>query len=549
MSAAPTKHSIWSIYPIPLFTLLVVFLLCVFFFSPTSVTLDGYSHLYEGRVLSWMLGSHPGVHSYFSYNSFLLPNWLSALLLAALSSIVPNELALKILIVLSSGLLLSSLYYCMDATPWPREQRAQVLIVLLPFALNTFLTLGFFGFLISSSMCLFVLGILFRRRPTTPWHLQLVAACLLLVAYFAHPLPVILSFLFPCAQFIAEFIVHGRDGLSRFTLKRLIFDLWPWALPACVIPSFYLRLAKAGQPHTYSVAETVKNRVLLLARDAVLFISPTPSCGTLFIALLAILSASVLLHPRKLFEQNRLRFTSLAVLIVLTVFLYLFVPSAVGDGQGIANRILLFSVLFLVLLALVNGAVDAQWLRLCSLVAALSVIGFAAEYLQAARELAPAVAELRSTMVRVPKYSRILILGYRLTPSCKRLPLLDRTVPEDHWALASTLENQLIVLNDYQARTSHFPLKYLKVRPEGSNDEVNSNSGQQRAAWLQVLSNDPDADFVVSWGTPSGGSTCTATPVEPPFEEELRSRYDLVFAKQDASRVQLWRKHGKADQE
>lgn len=541
LNIAPKKHSIWSIYPIPLFTLLAVFLLYVFFFAPTSVTLDGYSHLYGAKVVSWMLGGHPGVHSYFSYNSLLLPNWLCTLLLAGLSSIVSNELALKILIVLSEMLLLSSLYYCIDATTYDRQQRAQVLIVLLPFASNAYLTLGFYGFLISSSMCLFVLGLLLRHRLRMPLHLQLVTACLLLVAYFSHPLPVILSFLFPCAQFFAEVVVQGRDGLRRSALKRLVFDLWPWALPACVIPWFYLRLAKAGEPHAYSVTETVKGRVLALARDAVLSLSPTLSCGTLFIALLGILSASVLLHPGKLFVQNRLRFTSLTVLIVLTMVLYLFVPGAVGDGLGIANRILLFSVFFLVLLALMNGVVDAQFLTLCSLVAALSVIGFAAEYLHASKELAPAVAELRLAMVRVPKYSRILILGYRLTPFCKRLPLLDSSVPEDHWAMASTLENQLIVLNDYQARTSHFPLKYLRSRPEGSNEEVDLNSAQQRAAWLEVLSNDPDADFVVSWGMPSGGN-CTATPVGPPFEEALRIEYDLVFAKQDASRVQLWRK-------
>jgi hypothetical protein len=148
-------------------------------------------------------------------------------------------------------------------------------------------------------------------------------------------------------------------------------------------------------------------------------------------------------------------------------------------------------------------------------------------------------------MVRVPEHSRILILGYRLTPSCKRWPLLDMTVPERHWALASILERQLIVLNDYEARTSHFPLKYSRLRPKGSIDETDVNSEQKRAAWLEVLSNDPDADFVVSWGAPSGPSNCaTAEPVGPPFEEVLRIKYDLVFVKQDTSRVELWRKRG-----
>jgi hypothetical protein len=545
LTATPKKHSIWNVYPVTLFAVLAVFLLYVFFFAPASVTLDGYSHLYGAKVLSWMLEGYPEVHSYFSYNSLLLPNWLCALLLAALSSIVSNELALKILIVLSGMALLSSLYYCIDATPYHRQQRAQVLIVLLPFASNAYLTFGFYGFLLSSSMCLFVLGLILRHGLRMSLHLQLLTASLLLVAYFSHPLPVILSFMFPCAQFIAEVVVQRRDGLRRSGLDRLAFALWPWSLPACLILWFYLRLAEAGQPHTYSVTENVRGRAIALARDAVLYISPTPSCGTLFIALLSVLLVGMLLRPRRLFVKNRLRFTTLTVLIVSSMVFYLLVPSAVGDGSDIDNRVLLFSAFFLVLLVLIGGALDAQFLTVCSLIAALSVIGFGAEYLHVSKELAPAVAELRLAMVRVPEHSRILILGYRLTPSCKRWPLLDMTVPERHWALASILERQLIVLNDYEARTSHFPLKYLRLRPKGSIDETDVNSEQKRAAWLEVLSNDPDADFVVSWGAPSGPSNCaTAEPVGPPFEEVLRIKYDLVFVKQDTSRVELWRKRG-----
>ena len=545
LTATPQKHSIWSVYPMTLFAALAAFLFYVYLFAPAAVTLDGYSHLYGAKLLSWMLQGYPEVHSYFSYNSPLIPNWLCALLLAALSSIFSNELALRILIIMSGAALLFSLYYCIDATSYRPQQRAQVLIVLLPFASNAYLTFGFYGFLISSSMCLFVLGLMLRHGLRRSLRLQLVAACLLLVAYFSHPLPVILSFMFPFSQFVAEVVFQGRDGLRRSALTRFIFSLWPWALPACLILWFYLRLAEAGQPHAYSITENVRGRAIALARDAVLYISPTPSCGTLLVALLSILLAGILLRSRTPFVQNRLRIATLTVLIVSSMFFYLLVPSAVGDGLEIESRLLLFSAFFLVLLALIGGALSPQFLTVCSLIAALSVIGFGAEYLHVSRELAPAVAELRLAMVRVPEHSRIFILGYRLTPSCERWPLLDMTVPERHWALSSILERQLIVLNDYQARTSHFPLKHVRLQPKGSIDEADVISEQKKAAWFEVLNNDPDADFVVSWGAPSGPSNCTtAPPVVPPFEEVLRINYDLVFVNQETSRVQLWRKRG-----
>src|ERR1035437_291356 len=176
LAADPKKHSIWSLCPVPLFALLVVFLLYVFLFAPVTVTLDGYSHLYTAKVLGEMLGGHPEVHGLFYYNSPLLPNWLCPLLLVALSNIVPNELALKLLIVLIGISLLSSLYFCIDVTGYDRHQRAQVLIVLLPFALNAFLTLGFYGFLISTSMCFFVLGLILRHGLRMPLRLQCVTA-------------------------------------------------------------------------------------------------------------------------------------------------------------------------------------------------------------------------------------------------------------------------------------------------------------------------------------------------------------------------------------
>jgi hypothetical protein len=183
-----------------------------------------------------------------------------------------------------------------------------VLILLLPFALNAFLTLGFYGFLISSSICLFVLGLILHHGLSMPLRLQCVTACLLLVAYFSNPLPVVISFLFPCAYFIAEAITHGRDGWrhSVTALKRHVFDIWPWLPPACLLPWFYLRLSKAGQPDPSSLALNVRNRTMALARDALLAIAPTSRVRTLFIALI-ILLVGALLRLQKLSLHDRLR--------------------------------------------------------------------------------------------------------------------------------------------------------------------------------------------------------------------------------------------------
>ena len=545
------KCSVWSLSPVLLFAFLIALLLYVFLFAPVTITLDGYSHLYLGEALRLMLGGQPQFHGAFSYNSILVPNWLDTLLLAALSAIFASELALKLQIVLIGTVLISSLYFCIDATLYHRRQRAQILIVLLPFTLNAFLSLGFYDFLISSSLCLFVLGLVLRHGLGMPLRLQCVTACLLLVAYFAHPVPVIISFLYPCAYFIADAFIHWRDGWRCYfakALKRNALGSWPWLFPACMLTWFYLRLSRVSgwpgaQPAAGSTTFTWLHRIVALARDAFLPISPTPDVAALLNALLSILLVGVLLCPRKLFAHSPLRFTILTALLVSIMGTFLIAPDQVGDGSGIVDRFLLHFAIILVLLALSSGVFNARLLTLCSLVAALAVIGFAGEYLLISRRMAPQVAEVRSAMESIPRHSRILIMAYRMTPSpCPGPHLLNMTSPERHWAMAGALKNELIVLNDYQADFSHFPLKYLTSRDAGIINEVDTSSEQNRAAWFEALNSDPDVDFVLSWGI-SRDPACSNS-IDPPFEEALKNRYDMVFFRQGSSRVELWRKRG-----
>jgi hypothetical protein len=227
----------------------------------------------------------------------------------------------------------------------------------------------------------------------------------------------------------------------------------------------------------------------------------------------------------------------------------LVVPDQVGDGSFIVDRFFLHAAIFLVLLAL-TGGFNARLLTLCSVVAALSVIGFAWEYLLASKRLAPEVTEVRMAMESVPRYSRILIMGYRMTPSsCSGLPLLQRAVPERHWAVVGALKNELLVMNDILPNTSFFPVKYLTSRYVGvldevnfSNDDVDWSGKQKRAAWLEILKSDPDIDFVLSWGI-SRVPNCKDSAY-PPFEEELKNRYEMVLFKLGTSRVEVWRKRG-----
>ena len=125
-------------------------LLVVVFLSPSvTPTLDGYSHLYGGHILARRLAGDRNVAAYFDYNFPLLPNWLLPLTLAALSSIVPQSIALKLVVLFVAGALYGALYYAAGRGGMDWNRRALSALVLLPFSLNAYLTLGFYGFLCS----------------------------------------------------------------------------------------------------------------------------------------------------------------------------------------------------------------------------------------------------------------------------------------------------------------------------------------------------------------------------------------------------------------
>jgi hypothetical protein len=449
--------------------------------------------------------------------------------------------------------LFASLCFCVRPAQQSRHERAQTLLVLLPFALNSFLILGYYGFLISASLCFFVLGLLIRHGLTLPVRLQCVSACLLLAAYVSHPFPVAISFLFPCAWVLASALARRREvGLASAATARDALAMWPWLPPALLVVWFSLRLTAVEAPRGAAAAVGVTSRVVATARGAVLSISPGASAGTanspgtypptawLSVALLVLLLVAVLMHRRQLGARDSVRSFALTVLVIASLALSLIVPDRVGDGSGIVMRVLFHAAVFLVLLALVSGALGPRLSALCALVASLIAIGFAREYQLAASRLAPALAEVRAAMQRIPVHSRILILGYRMTPLCEGGPLLKMTFPERHAAMSGALANELIVLNDYQAHTSHFPLRHVNARYEDAVDEFSTYSAAQQAAWLEILRARSDVDWVVSWGL-SGDPLCRTT-VGSPYEYSLRGSFERVRLEEGASRVALWRR-------
>lgn len=104
--------------------------------------------------------------------------------------------------------------------------------------------------------------------------------------------------------------------------------------------------------------------------------------------------------------------------------------------------------------------------------------------------------------------------------------------------MLETISRELIVLNDYEPATEHFPVQYREQRFSSIAHEFDFTAAR-KAARVQALDSAEAGTFVVSWGVPSGGTDCGAW-VEPPLQADLRRHYALRYQSEGNSRVQVW---------
>ena len=200
-------------------------------------------------------------------------------------------------------------------------------------------------------------------------------------------------------------------------------------------------------------------------------------------------------------------------------------------------------MLILAILALRAEPFQPRLVMTCGVLCSIIVTAFAGEYLLVSRRLTPAVAGLEEVMSVIPQGSRILSLNYRATPSCPGWPLLERAMPESHWATGVAAARNLIVLNNYEALSRDFPLVYRQTNiGMNAGDELDLKDGSKLSAWSDMLrTNALNSDFVVLWGVPSGVA-CSSPPVTPPLEDALKVRYDRVVSVSEVSRAEVWKR-------
>ena len=515
-------------------------LLVTMVMAPVPVSLDGPSHVYSAVVIRHLLAGDRLYLESFQFSSPFIPNWLASVVAAGIALPGVTRWSIVVMNAIIIFFMAMALYYLIrrsGSTLRTPEHRYYILTILMPLASNVFVILGYWGFLMSAGLCFIAVGLLQDARLV--WH-RILAPILVLLGFWAHPVPVILTALIPVAGF-ARVILEARGsgrGTAKMLAARFGADILPWCIAGVLFAGFMpvLLAHNTTAEEPINVLSQVAHRVLGLARpEALSEVWPSSLAGGVFIVYVAVLGVGTFAPSvEHVFRRQ------LTVFLLMLLSLYLIVPDEVGSASDILRRILWMGIVVICVIS-VSGALalNLWYLRSCAICAATITILVGAQYLFASRQMEPAVQEFRNALANVPRGSKTLLLSYRVTPHCSRSSILEQTVPERHWALLEMIPRQLIVLNDYEPSKDYFPVNYREKRFDSITDEFKFTI-RKEAAWRRALDSAAMGTFVLSWGVPSDRTAGCEDWVEAPLHDDLLRHYELRYENANHSRVQVW---------
>jgi hypothetical protein len=462
----------------------------VFRYLPTQ---DGPAHLGTAVILKDYGAPGTRYHEFMEVRLEPLPNWTSQLLLAGLMFVVPPLVAEKLLVSAYVLALAGGLRYVAGAL----GQRTRPLSLAgLLFVFNRCLWLGFYNFLFSLVLCWWVLGY-WLRRAQVGISTALTLALLLVALFFTHLVGLLVA-----AAALAWLAVTARQQRGQ----KL-----GWVAVAC-LPAGLLALdylwgsgffrgdgaTRLGDHAWHQLTQQGWWDWLAqdLARlDAELFARQSQGAliGSMALAMYAALAAVTILTRKTAdaADQQPPPRWPLAVLAVVFAWGYLLAPQHVGAEHGGFLKARLALLPPLLLLACFREPVaPAGRLALRALIMVALIVNLILVTQRFAAD-SEDLAEYTAAGAVVGS-GKVLFVSQDITPSThNRGELADPLLHASHYYCLGTGN---VNLDNYQAATRHFPLKFR----EGVS------RGRGAFAWYERRQ---DVDVIVSWD---------AGQVEPP---------------------------------
>jgi hypothetical protein len=423
-----------------------------FHYLPTQ---DGPSHLYNARIIKEYGGSAAGYEAFFELRNEPLPNLTSHLLLAALLYLLPPLLAEKVLVSLYVVGFAGAFRYFLGA--FGTRCRPLSWAGLL-FVYNRCFWMGFYNYCLSVALLWFILGYCLRRRAT----LSLPQAAALMLLFTAEFFTHLIGFFLAGAGALAIAVLAPPRRLVTPILIALA------ALPpTCLALDYFDRTGFFQSRSALRIVDYPKARLSgyrtettfsqdLAALDSELFeyhAGADLPFGLLLLPYCALLVAFQVSGGRAPSNGARPGWYFPALFGLFALIGYLLVPNHLGfDHGGFLKARLAMLPPLAWLACLREPARPVQQLIARGAVVFLLVVNLAlvADTIDAGNQ---AVAQYTAGIEAVGSGHRLFVIQ----PDLRQRPLVD---PLLHAADYYCLVNDNVNLDNYEASTPHFPLKF-----------------------------------------------------------------------------------------
>ncbi len=487
--------------------LLVLHLVPVWAF-PYFASQDGPSHVYNARVMwEYRDPERASLREYFTLNERPEPNLAGHGLLAAplfaVSPVAAEKLFLSLYVLL---LPLAALY----ALRGIRPESGFLVVLAFPFVYSHSLHMGFYNFVLSLPMFLFVVGFWLRRRDRFGARETLGMAALMVAVYFSHLLSVVMACLAVGALAAWFALLDGVGSAGgrpswRVVLRSLVVRVrGPFfaSVPAVALTAAYVFRQRSSPPQLPSGAEILDRAVRLAGFDGIVSFSKAEVVPSL--ALVGVFSAAGLY-----FVVAKLRgarpwspWDGFLVLVAGFTVLYFLAPEGGLGGGIIAPRLTLF--VFLAWLLWLGGQSYSPAMRRGIRVAGvgITVLLFALHW-RKYEELTGYYEEYVSAARFVEPNSTLLALTFSQGAAGEDGgPLSWRVHPFLHAAgYVGAAKPGVVVLNNYEARYDYFPVAFRPGRnPFDHIGEVGSPDLDPVDFLTYPVRTGGRVDYVLLWG-------------------------------------------------
>ena len=474
--------------------LIAIHLLPVWWFAffPSQ---DGPAHIANAYLLK---NFHvlPRAADFFSLHLSAFPNWFSHAFLAGAMYLVAPLTAEKLLLSVYVLTFAGGIRYLAVAIHGRRA--APVYFLWFLFVYNYSLHLGFYNFGLGVGLYCFALGFWWRYRDAMSLRRFTVLNALFVAMYFVHLLPLLMA--------LGSVLSLGLLTIRGQLLRRCYLLLG--LAPAWLLPLWYLASQPVSSPRFMEHGNLVGFLVSL--GPMVSFDAQQALARTLAIVLVALICYAVV-ERANLFmtDPARRRGSFVAqpsdafyLLAVIVSGVYLLAPVSAADGAHILSRLALFPVLVLVVALTVGRSRWINW-SLCTLGAALiagQLYLLAGYYARLNADL----AELTSAIERMPANKTLMPLFFNSRGSVAG----NRVRTLLHASNYYVAQAQAISLENYEAETEHFPVRFRANLVAGT-DRPFGDFLQYFPALVEPGRFTGIAETVLTWELDPGSPTAT----------------------------------------